>query len=98
MKLPPFLKKYFWNVDFSKLDFKKDSFFIINRILEYGDDKALRWLFKNASKKQIKEVVLNSRELTAKSANFWGLMFNLDRNKILCLKKPYQKMQKTHWI
>jgi len=97
MKLPSFLKKYFWNVDFTKLDLEKDSFFVITRILEYGDIKDLCWLFKKVERKQIEEVIIKSRELSPKTANFWGLFLNLNKNKILCLKKSYQKMQRTHW-
>jgi len=98
MKLPSFLKKYFWNIDFTKLDLEKDSFFVITRILEYGDVKDLCWLFKNVKRKQIEEVIMKSRELSPKTANFWSLFLNLDKNKILCLKKSYQKMQRSHWI
>jgi len=98
MKLPSFLKRYFWNVNFTDLDFEEKPSFVIARLLEYGDIKTLRWLFKNANKKQIEEVIMRSRELSPKTANFWGLFLNLDPNKILCLKKSYQKMQRAHWI
>lgn len=98
MKLPSFLKKYFWNVDFAKLDLEKDSFFVITRLLEYGDFKAISWLLKHTKRKQIQEVIMKSRELSPKTANFWSLFLNLDKNKILCLRKSYQEMQKSHWI
>jgi hypothetical protein len=97
MKLPSFLKKYFWNVDFSELDLEENSFFVITRILEYGDIKALCWLFKHINRRQIENVIMKSRELSPKTANFWSLFLNLDKNKILCLKKSYQKMQRSHW-
>jgi len=97
MKLPSFLKKYFWNVDFSGLDLEENSFFVTTKILEYGDIKALCWLFKYTDRKQIEEVIMKSRELSPKTANFWSLFLNLDKNKILCLKKSYQKMQRSHW-
>ncbi len=97
MKLPIFLKQYFWEVDFDSLNFKKSEDYIIARILEYGDIPAIRWLLKNADIEKIKEVVLSSRSLSKKTANFWGLFFNLERTRIQCLKKSYQKMQKRHW-
>ncbi len=97
MKLPGFLKKYFWEVDFDSLNFNKSESYIITRILEYGDIPAIRWLFRNTSSEKIREVILTSRNLSKKSANFWGIFFNLDKNKIQCLKKSYQKMQSTHW-
>lgn len=98
MKLPSFLKKYFWDVDSDSLNLKENSFFIITRLLEYGDFKAVSWLLKHTKRKQIQEVIKKSRELSPKTLNFWGLFFNLNRKKILCLKKSYQEMQKSHWI
>lgn len=97
MKLPAFLKKYFWEVDFDSLNFKKSEFYIIARILEYGDIPAIRWLFRNTNPDMIKESIIKSRGLSKKSANFWSLFFNLDKNKVQCLKKSYQKMQSRHW-
>jgi len=55
MKLPLFLKKYFWDVDFDKLDLSDCPEYIILRLLEYGDIEAIRWLFKNVSKVAIKK-------------------------------------------
>jgi len=98
MKLPSFLRKYFWDVDFNSPDLKGNSFFVINRLLEYGDLKAISWLFKHAKRKQIEQVIKKSRELSPKTLNFWCLFFNLKRKKILCLKRSYQETQKSHWI
>jgi|YelNatPaOPRAMG01_1025707.scaffolds.fasta_scaffold41291_3 hypothetical protein len=97
MKLPLFLKKYFWDVDFSSLDFEHNPDFVIARILEYGDMKAVRWMRKSVDEKKIKKIVEESRQLSRKSANFWSLFFNISREKIRCFKKSYQKMQKSHW-
>lgn len=92
-----FLKKYFWDADFKKIDFKKDAEYIIGRILEYGDIDALEWMFKVFDKKLIKKTFMECRNFSLKTANFWRLFFKINKNKILCLKKSYQKMQKTHW-
>lgn len=97
MKLPSFLKKYFWDVEFSKLDFRKDLGYIAARILEYGDARAVKWLFRVFPKGKIKEVIRKSRQFSPKSANFWSLFFNIKQNQIECLKKSYQKTQKSHW-
>ena len=97
MKLPSFLKRYFWDTNFYNLDSSKNTFYIIARLLEFGDTKAIKWLFKTTDKKKIKEVILKARELSPKSGNFWGLVFKLDKKEILCLKKSYQKMQSSHW-
>lgn len=97
MKPPYFLKKYFWDVNFDSLDSKRDQLYIITRLLEYGDIEAIRWLIKTVKPGKIKEIILQSRQLSPKTVNFWKLFFNLDKSKIQCLKKSYQKMQSSHW-
>ena len=95
--LPKYLKKYFWDVNFFKLEKTENSRFIIERILEFGDPKAIEWMKDNLLEREIKETVLSSRRLSSKSANFWRIIFNLDKNKVLCLKKSFQKKQKIAW-
>ena len=95
--LPKFLKKYFWDVDFSQLDKKLHSRFIIERILEYGDKKSVNWMKRNFKPAQIKDIISKSKNLSPRSANFWQLIFQIDRNKILCLKKSFQERQKSIW-
>lgn len=96
--LPKDLKKYFWDVDSTKLDFKKNSGFIIARVLEYGDIETIQWLFRTFDAEEIKKVFIKRRGFSLRTANFWRIFFNIDRSKIAsCLKKSYQKAQKTHW-
>ncbi len=95
--LPKFLKKYFWDVNFSELSKENYSSFIIERILEYGDERAVKWMKKNFNISEIKNVICKSKNLSQKSANFWQFMFNLKRDKILCLKKSFQKKRRAIW-
>ena len=92
--LPKFLKRYFWDVNFTELNKKTHPRFVIERILEYGDEKAIKWMKKNFKLNTIRNVLYNSRNLSLKSANFWQFVFNLNRNKILCFKKSFQEKQK----
>ena len=95
---PLFLKKYFWDTDFSKLDKNFHSQFIIGRILEYGDKKAVEWLFKYFKKSELKRTLEKKRDMSSLSANYWGLILNVSKNKILCMRKQSQnKLQKT-WL
>ena len=95
--IPNFLKNYFWDVDFSKLNKKDHSEFIIERILEYGDKKEIKWMKKEFKLSQIKNVLQASRNLSRKSANFWQIILGLDKDKILCLKKSFLKKQELIW-
>ena len=94
---PVTLKKYFWDVDFKKLNPSKNPYFVIERILEYGDENAVKWMMNNFNRPQIKQTLLKRKGLSGKSANYWSYIFSVPQNKILCLKKSYQKTQKSHW-
>lgn len=97
ISLPKFLNKYFWDVDFRKLDAGEYPYFIIERILEYGDEQAVKWMMANFENTKIKETLMRSRGISLKSANYWALIFNVPKNKILCLKKSYRKVKESHW-
>ncbi len=95
--LPAFLKKYFWDVDFSELDKEDYPQFVIERILEYGDQKAIKWMKENFKLNEIKKVICQSKNLSLRSANFWRIIFNLNKNDILCLEKSFQQKQRVVW-
>lgn len=95
--LPQFIKPYFWDVDFAKLDYKKYSRFVLGRILEYGGKRAISWMQRNFTKGDIPGVLSRLRAVSPKSANFWALIYGIDRKKILCLQKHYLQMRKRHW-
>ena len=97
MNLPPFLKKYFWEVDFKTLDAKKHDAYIIERLLEYGDTDAVKWLLTTYHSKTIIRVLKNSRSLSKKSAHFWALFFGVPESEILCFLKPFRMRSKAIW-
>ena len=97
MNLPVFLKRYFWDVDFEGLNLSKRQDFIILRLLECGDVEAIRWLLKNISADDIKRVISTYRGLSSKSAYFWAFFFDMDKEKIPCLQRSYQRMRRKHW-
>ncbi len=96
-KLPSFLQKYFWDVDFLEVDKNSYSMFIIERILEFGDQKSVRWMLNNFNLDEIKKVIMVSRNLSKKSANFWQIIFNIGRDKILCFRKSSLQKQQMIW-
>ncbi len=67
------IKKYFWDTDISKLDLAEHKTYIIERILDIGDDDAVRWLKQFYPKEDILAVALHSKRLSPKSKNFWQL-------------------------
>ncbi|MGB9720039.1 MAG: DUF6922 domain-containing protein [bacterium] len=96
-RIPKFLKKYFWDTNLEDLDFKKYRIYILKRILEYGDEKAVAWLWKNFKKSEVRKVLINSRGFSLKSANYWAIILGLPRNKVQCLNKLSPKEQRKIW-
>lgn len=86
-------KSLFWDV--AKVDPRKNEKFIIERILNYGDEEDFRWARESYGDKRVKATVLKSRALDNKSLSFWCQYFNLDQNK--CLKNQSTKKQGLFW-
>lgn len=70
-KLPRNLYRYFWDIEPSKLDLGRYRFYVIRRILEYGNIEALSWLFKRYRKPSFKRA-LQGRDLSARTRAFWS--------------------------
>lgn len=98
MRLPKFLRFYFWEIDPDGLDLKKDSAYILKRLLDYGDIKSARWAYQNFSKRKIKEVLLKSRGLSPKTAAFWAAVLGVPEKKVLCLQKSYRQRLRQHFL
>jgi len=96
-KLPAFLKEYFWDVKFENIDFQKYEYYVTNRLLEKGDIRAVRWLFRNVKREKIIEVLLTTRDLSLLNSSFWCNYFQLDKTKMICMKKSLREMRKQLW-
>ena len=88
-KVPEFLRRYFWDVDFDKLDPKKNQHLIIKRVLDRGKTSDIRWLLTTYNLEDIKEVLLKTRDLSRPTGTLWTDVLGLDRHKVICLQKPY---------
>lgn len=96
-KLPKFLKKYFWDVEFGKLDFGNRRAYVLKRILEYGDEKAIGWMREHFRGEEVKNALCNSRGYSLKTANFWALILNIKKEKVKCLNRSFRETQKLFW-
>ena len=75
-KLPRMVEKYFWDCNFEELTIALHGDFIVERILNFGDDNAVRWLFDHTTSANIKKVAQHSRNLSEKTRNFWHIMMS----------------------
>jgi len=76
-----------WDVDIDSIDIQKHKSFLIERILNYGDEDCYRWMFKTFTREEIMGVVKNSRRISPKSAAMMGNYYNISKGEIRCLNQ-----------
>ncbi len=96
-KLPRYLKKYFWDVDFAKINPQESKIYVLRRLLEYGDDKAVAWMWAHYTKQEMKSALCNYRGYSPKSANFWALILHVNKENVKCLNRSFRETQKQFW-
>ena len=73
--------RYLQSSDLSRLDF------VIERLLQYGGMEGVRWLLDNWESAAIKNVVINSRDLSKMTARFWSAYFDIPAERIRCFSE-----------
>ncbi len=96
-KLPPSTHRFFWDVDPAQLDVEAYPKYVVERLLEYGDLPAVRWMLARFSAQEIIRVLKTSRRLSLFSANFWALYFDVDKENVLCLSTPSLREPGPTW-
>lgn len=66
----------FWDTDPKKINLKKNSRYVIEKVLEMGSFDALQWVQRIYPTNLIIETLEVSRKITTKSKNFWTIWFN----------------------
>jgi hypothetical protein len=84
--IPQDLATLFWDTDLTDFDPLAFPTYTICRVLEYGDTEAVAWLRETFTAAQIKEVIRIERRLSPRSANFWALVYGIDREQVAALK------------
>lgn len=78
-KIPQKMKWLFWSHQLNSFDLEDDKDYIITQVLNHGNWKDLKWLFKVYSREEIKKVVKNPCRGVwfEKVLNFWSTLFNI---------------------
>ena len=70
-----FRQALFWDTDPKNIDTKKNARYIIERVLEFGRDNEVHWVFKQYSKRAIKKIINLPRvQLSSRSKALWSLL------------------------
>ncbi len=64
----------FWDTDPKKLDLQKNAKYIIERIMDLGNEKEAKWMRQYYPKSLLAEVVKKSRVLGSSSKTLWTLL------------------------
>ncbi|MBI2443892.1 MAG: hypothetical protein HYV42_01455 [Candidatus Magasanikbacteria bacterium] len=72
-----FRQSLFWDVDPKTIDPKKHARYIIERIMDLGNDDEIRWMWQTYPRQKLKDVALRSRVVHNKSKSLWQLMLGV---------------------
>jgi hypothetical protein len=92
---PDISKRVFWDIDFDSLDYTKDRFYIIEKVLNYGLWNDFVELVKFYGKDTIKKEIVESTYLKKDVLNFLCLYLDLKPSQFKCYKLRQSK--ETHW-
>lgn len=67
----PFRQTLFWDVNPATIDPEKHAKYIIERILEFGNDEEVRWMWVYYPSELIRDVVENRRGLRVTVKPLW---------------------------
>ena len=86
--IPRHLRALFWDVNVDTFIPTSYPDYTIARILELGDENAVKWMKETFSEADIKRVIATERRLSRKSANFWALIYGIARDNVAALRLP----------
>ena len=89
--IPERIQRLFWDTEKKAVELRAHRFYVIHRIMDYGDSGDVRWMLAAYSSAEIIEVVKKRRGLSRKSSFFWGNHFHIPKEEIACLQEPYRK-------
>ena len=69
-----FRQSLFWDIDVSRVDPDKNPDYVIERILDFGHDDEVRWMWGYFDHRLVKEVAFTSRVITPQTRSLWTLL------------------------
>jgi hypothetical protein len=72
-QLPDFLRPYFWDTDFDRLDLVAHGRFIAERLMEKTTPETFQWLMGHYPLAVLQKIAQQSRRLPPRDRTFWRL-------------------------
>lgn len=73
-KIMEFRQSLFWDVNPKNIDSQKNAQYVIERVLDFGNDAEVKWVWDYYDKALIKKIVDKSRCLRSRTKNLWNLL------------------------
>ncbi len=86
--LPDHFSAYFWDTRFTGRELLDWPEHAIERVLEYGQWKDIRFLRGIVGDKAIKNVVISGRKLSPRTVNLWSILLDIPKRETACFQKP----------
>lgn len=90
LQLPPAVRAVLWDVDPQAVT-EAQAAFLIERVLEWGDADACRWLLSTFKREEVERVVRASPRLSRMSARFWAIYLGVPPESV-------QKLAHSGWV
>jgi hypothetical protein len=84
--LPQHLQPLFWDVNLENFNPSAYPDYTIARILELGDENAVKWMKETFAEADIKRVIATEPRLSKRSANFWALIYGIAPDHVAALR------------
>ena len=84
--IPQHLRHLFWDVKLDGFNPKAFPDYSIARVLELGDENAVKWMKGTFPESEIRRVIATERRLSKKSANFWALVYGIAADDVEALR------------
>ena len=87
VRVPQNVRRFFWDVDVDGISIAESAHFIIGRLMEHGDENAVKFLFKCYSHDELVQVLKKNRAISRRSCIFWRIFLGMDEES--CTPKRY---------
>ena len=87
VQIPQEFNRFFWDTNIGEINIQTHKSFILERLLEEGNNRAVHWILDVFTSKDIEEVVCSSRRIRIKTALFWKNRLGIT-TPIVCTQKP----------
>ena len=86
--LPGRFRVYFWDTPFTGRELLDWPEHTIERVLEYGQWKDIRFLRGIVGDEAMRSVVKSSRRLSPRTVNLWTILLDISKRETSCFQKP----------